>query len=70
MTVTVPVTWLTDSIVHEAEPDELVVAVQLCSDCAVPSASVTGWLPSAVPLLVSVADNVRDCPFVTDVAPV
>ncbi len=70
MTVTVPATWFTDSIVHEAEPDELVVAVQLCSDCPVPSVSVTGWLLSAVPLLVSVADSVSDCPLVTDVAPV
>ena len=70
VTVTVPATWFTDWMLHEAAPEELVVAVQCCDDWPVPSVSVTGWLPSGAPLLVSVADSVRDCPLVTEVAPV
>jgi hypothetical protein len=70
VTVTVPATWFTDSMAHDAEPDESVVAVQLCTDFPVPSVSVTGWLLSGVPLLDSVVDRVSDWPLVTDVAPV
>ena len=70
VTVTVPETWFTDWMVHEAAPEALVVAVQLWADFPVPSVRVTGWLPSGVPLLVSVADSVSDCPFVVDVVPV
>ena len=55
---------------HEAAPDELVVAVQLCAVRPVPSVSVSGWPLSGVPLLVSVADSVTEEPLVAVVAPV
>ena len=57
-------------MVHEAAPDELVVAVQLCAVLPVPSVMTTGWPLSGVPPLVSVDDRVTDEPFVAVVAPV
>ena len=57
-------------MVHEAAPDELVVAVQLWAVRPVPSVMTTGWPASGAPLLVSVEDRVTDEPFVAVVAPV
>ena len=63
-------TWLTDGMEHDAAPDELVVAVQLCAVLPVPSVRVSGWPLSGVPLLVSVDDSVTEEPLVAVVAPV
>ncbi len=68
--MTEPATWLTDGMEHEATPDALVVAVQLCAVFPVPSVWVTLWPLSGVPLLVRVDDRVTDEPFVAVVAPV
>jgi hypothetical protein len=70
VTATEPVTWSTLAIVHEAAPEELVVAVQDWADLPVPSVMVTVCPLRPVPLFVSVADSVADDPAVTLVGPV
>jgi len=62
--VTEPETWFTDGMEHDAEPEEFVVAVQLCAVLPVPSVKVRGWPLSGVPLLVSVDESVTDEPLV------
>ena len=57
-------------MVHEAAPDAVVVALQLWAERPVPSVMVTGWPPSAVPLLVSSDVSVMDWPGVAEVGPV
>jgi hypothetical protein len=67
--VTDPATWLTE-IVHEAFPEELVVAVHVWAVLPVPSVSTTGCPESATPFEVSWVLSVIDCPTVALVAPV
>ena len=70
MTGTEPFAWVTEAMVQLADPDELVVPLQVCTVLPDPKVRTSVFPARGVPLVVSVADSVAGWPLTAVVAPV
>jgi hypothetical protein len=70
VTGTFPTVWLTEAMLHLADPVASVVPVQLWAVLPAPRVKVTVLFGKALPKAVSTPDRVAGCPLVAVVAPV